>query len=162
MNQSLVAEFQHESDNSRRMLERVPDEHFSWKPHEKSYSLHHLAMHIAQMAGWAKVTIEQDELDFSKQEFEWPEVNSTRQLMELFEKHREEAIASLQQVTDEELMKPWTLRNGPQVFFTMPKIVVLRSMVFNHIIHHRGQLSVYLRLLNVPLPGIYGPSADEQ
>ena len=161
MNSALIAEFQQESENTRKMLERIPVEKFSWKPHDKSYDLVTLARHIAEMAGWAGFTVNANELDFATMDYTPPVINSLKDLMDLFEKNRADCIASLEKATDEIMMQPWTLRNGTHVIFTLPKIVVLRSMVFNHIIHHRGQLSVYLRLLDVPVPGMYGPSADE-
>ncbi|MBZ5856220.1 DinB family protein [Flavihumibacter profundi] len=162
MNSALIAEFKQESANTRKMLERVPQEHFDWKPHEKSMTLKRLALHVAEMTRWATITIKQDELDFSADYPKTPPINHTEDILSLFDQLKAEALEALENVTDEELGRNWTLKNGSHVFFTLPKGAVLRSMVFNHIIHHRGQLSVYLRMNNVAVPGLYGPSADEK
>ena len=162
MIKEYVAEFKQELANTRKVLERVPAVHFNWKPHEKSMSLLKMASHIADMARWATITVQQDELDFSKPYPKPPEINTTEELLAFFDQVKVEALAALVNTKEETLQENWTLRNGEQVIFTMPKAVVLRSMVFNHIIHHRGQLTIYLRLLDVPIPGLYGPSADER
>jgi uncharacterized damage-inducible protein DinB len=113
------------------------------------------------MAGWTSYILKHDELDFSTMDYKPTTVTSNQELLEKFEGFIKEAVEALKSTEPAEFMKPWTLRNGEQVFFTMPKAQVLRSMVLNHIIHHRAQLSVYFRLLGVPVPGAYGPSADE-
>ncbi|ULQ53913.1 DinB family protein [Flavihumibacter fluvii] len=159
---ALTGEFKQELANTRKILERVPQAHFAWKPHEKSMSLLRLASHIADMARWATFTFKYDGLDFSGDYPKVPQINTNADLIAFFDQVKEEALATLEQANDADLKDNWTLRNGDQVIFTMPKGVVLRSMVFNHIIHHRGQLTVYLRLLDVPVPGLYGPSADER
>ncbi len=120
-----------------------------------------LAKHVAEMTGWIAVTINQDELDFAKEEYTPKLISTTAELLELFDEETRKAVAVLEGATDENLMQNWTLRNGDQVYFTMPRIQAIRGMVMNHIVHHRGQLSVYMRLKDVPLPAIYGPSADE-
>lgn len=159
--QSLIAEFDHESTNTRKMLERVPDEHLQWKPHEKSYTLGKLATHIATMPGWFTMTVGQPELDLSVP-MEQPKPQTRAEILSIFDTETSAARTALSTVTEDILAHAWTLRHGDHVIFTMPKSAVLRDMCFNHIVHHRGQLSVYLRLLDVPVPGLYGPSADER
>jgi uncharacterized damage-inducible protein DinB len=161
MNELMAAEFQQEAQTTRKLLERVPQDAFGWKPHEKSMTMERLATHVIELFGWPQVVLTSDELDFSKMEHTPPKVNGTSDLLALFDKNVAGALDLLKAQTDEQLSKIWKLRSGEQIFFEMPRLAVLRSMVFNHSIHHRGQLSVYLRLRNVPIPSIYGPSADE-
>lgn len=158
---ALIAEMENEGATTRKCLERVPAEKFDWKPHEKSMTFSRLATHVAEMFGWTNMTVEQPELDFSKMDYKPFEPTTTAELVECFEKNFSAAIESLKGATDEMFMEPWSLRNGEQIYFTMPKVAVMRSMVLNHIVHHRGQLTVYLRLNDIPVPSLYGPSADE-
>ncbi len=157
---TLIPEFDAEMANTRRALERVPMDKAAWKPHEKSMALGRLAIHLAELPGWVNVTVHTDELDFASG-YNPPKAETTEDLLALFDKNVSEARAALDGASDETWRKPWTLRNGDHVIFTMPKIVVQRAFTMNHIIHHRGQLTVYLRLNDVPVPSIYGPSADE-
>jgi uncharacterized damage-inducible protein DinB len=159
--QGLLGEFDHEMASTRKMLERLPEDKLEWKPDPRSMSMGRLAAHVAEMPGWAVVTVNADELDFGKGDYKPAEAKSRAAALEILEKNVSAARAAIAGATDADFMKPWTLRAGDQVFFTMPKIAVLRSMVMNHTIHHRGQLSVYYRLTGVPVPGMYGPSADE-
>jgi uncharacterized damage-inducible protein DinB len=159
----LIAEFKHESANTRKMLERVPYEKASYKPHEKSRALANEAFHIANIPTWVGRVMTANELDVTAPGA-IPKVdvpNSQEELLAFFDKNSAEAIKHLESATDEQMMTPWTLRNGEHVIFTMPKVATLRNLAFNHQYHHRGQLSVYLRMLDVPVPGMYGPSADE-
>jgi uncharacterized damage-inducible protein DinB len=158
---SLINEMKNEIDSTRKCLERLPAESFSWKPHEKSMELGRLASHIAEMFGWTKPTIQNSELDFATMDYKPFEPKTTAELVEFLEKQATEALETLADTPDEAFMETWSLRNGEQVYFTLPKVAVMRSFVLNHIYHHRGQLTVYMRLLDVPVPGIYGPSADE-
>jgi len=158
---ALVAEMEQEAAVARKCLERVPAEKFDWKPHEKSMTFVRLASHVAEMFGWTPPTLEHPELDFSKMDYKPAEPKTTEELVEILDKNVSEAIACLKNTPDETFMEDWTMRNGEQVYFTMPKIAVMRSFVMNHIVHHRGQLSVYLRLNDIPVPAMYGPSADE-
>ncbi len=157
----FLTELKHEAASTRKVLERVPFDKASWKPHEKSMDLAGLSQHIADLFGWIYFAIAKDELDFAKFQKEAP-ARSTEELLNLFDSKVSQAEQVLATVTDEEMMKPWTLRRGDHIIFTMPKRSVVRFFSANHIIHHRGQLTVYLRLLNVAVPGCYGPSADEQ
>jgi uncharacterized damage-inducible protein DinB len=160
--QILLAEVLHESANTRKLLEAVPFDKADFKPHEKSMSLKRLATHTTEITGWWKETLLQDELDFSTGDYKPKELNSTEDLLAMHDDLVAKATVILNQVADEEFAKPWTMRNGEQVYFTMPKAAVVRSWCLNHLYHHRGQLTVYLRLLDVKLPGMYGPTADDQ
>jgi len=165
MNQALLGEFDHEMANTRKTLERVPEDKFGWKPHAKSGTMIWLAGHVAQIPGWGKETFERDSLDIAPpgQTPAPPEPpKSRKELLELFDRCATAGRAALAKATDEQMMKPWSLLSGGETVFTMPRIAVFRSFVMNHLIHHRAQLGVYLRLNDVPIPAIYGPSADEQ
>jgi uncharacterized damage-inducible protein DinB len=162
MSEGLLKEFDHESKTTRRVLERVPTDKFDWMPHPRSMAMGKLAWHVAQMATWVPGTLEKDFIDLSAPGPEDPAPTTTQELLAAFDKTAAAARAALAAAPDEIMMKPWSLKNGEMVFFTLPKAAVLRSFVFNHIVHHRGQLTVYLRLNEIPVPSIYGPSADEQ
>ena len=157
----LIGEMEQEAKTTRTCLERVPADKFDWKPHEKSMEFGKLAAHIAEMFGWTPATLQQAELDFSKMDYKPFEPKTTDDLLEFFDKTVAEAIDVLRNTGDEVFLEDWTMRNGEKVYFTMPKAVMMRSFVMNHIVHHRGQLSVYLRLNDIPVPALYGPSADE-
>jgi uncharacterized damage-inducible protein DinB len=142
-------------------LERLPADQFAYKPHPKSMSLGELATHVAQMPHWGATTINTAELDLSAG-FEQPKPQSTEELLGLFDAGAESFRASLAKASDEDLMQTWTLKGAEgKVFLAMPRLAVLRGMVINHMAHHRGQLTVYMRLLDIPVPSIYGPTADE-
>jgi uncharacterized damage-inducible protein DinB len=158
---ALTSELEHEAAVTRKLLERIPADKFDWKPHEKSMSMGKLASHVAEMHGWAKHTLEAPELDFATMDYKPFEPATTEELVHHFEQNLAEALNSLKNASDEVWMEDWSLRNGEQIYFTMPKIAVMRGMVLSHIVHHRGQLSVYLRLNDIPVPAMYGPSADE-
>ena len=158
--QSFLKELERESVTTRKMLERVPDDKYDWKPHEKSMSLGRLATHVAELPGWVGIALDTDELDFAKAGFEPEPIHNTKQLLGYYEKNLADAQTHFAKASDDELNLLWTLRNGEQVYSTEPKGDVIR-MSFCQTVHHRAQLGVYLRLLNVPIPGSYGPSADE-
>lgn len=158
---AYIAELEHEGRVARQVLERVPEDKFDWKPHEKSMTFSRLASHIAEMVSWTGPTLQFPELDFSKMDYKPFEPKTNAELLEYFDKNLGEAIDVLRNTSDEQFMENWTMRNGETVYFTMPKVAVMRSFVMNHIVHHRGQLSVYLRLNDIAVPSIYGPSADE-
>ncbi|HXF42836.1 MAG TPA: DinB family protein [Pyrinomonadaceae bacterium] len=159
--EAILNELKSEAETTRRVLERVPAEKFNWKPHEKSMEMGRLASHVAEMFKWTPMILNSPELDFAKAEYKPFEPQSNQELIGFFEQCLAEAVESLKTASDEALGENWTLRNGETVYFTMPKSAVIRTMVLNHIFHHRGQLSVYLRLNDIPVPSIYGPSADE-
>jgi uncharacterized damage-inducible protein DinB len=157
----LLPEFDHEMATTRKLLERVPDGHFDWKPHGKSFSLGQLAQHVATLPWWGQVTLQQTEFDAAANPQLAP-VTTRAALLDLFDRHAAATRQALNGKTDAELMAPWALKNAGTTVFSMPKVTVWRSFVMNHLVHHRGQLSVYLRMQDVPLPAMYGPSADEQ
>jgi uncharacterized damage-inducible protein DinB len=157
----FIAELQHEAQTTRTILERIPAETFGYKPHEKSMTMQRLAVHVAEMVNWVTVTCTTDGLDFATMDMTPFEPKTTAELVEFHDNNVAEAFESLKQTSDEAMMETWTMRNGEQIYMAMSKIQTLRGMVFNHIWHHRGQLSVYLRLNDIPVPQIYGPSADE-
>lgn len=162
--EAYLAEFGPEMAKTRSMLERVPDNALDYKPHEKSMSMGRLAGHVAEMAGWVAPTVQLDELDIAPADgpaFEFFVSQSQAATLEHFDTLVAQAKEAVAGVSDEAMLKPWTLLMTGNVLFTMPRIESLKTMVLNHIIHHRAQLSVYLRMNNVPIPGMYGPSADE-
>jgi uncharacterized damage-inducible protein DinB len=156
----LQKELLEEAQTTRKMLDRVPEDKYSWKPHEKSMSLISLATHIAELPSWIGMTLNTDELDFAQNPYEAASIKSTTHLLEYFEKYLKEGIEQLANAKEEQLDHLWTLRNGEVIYLTSSKYEVIR-MTFCQIVHHRAQLGVYLRLLNIPIPGSYGPSADE-
>ena len=160
LTEQLIAELQQEAATTRKMLERVPEESLEWKPHEKSMTLGRLAAHVAGLYGtWLQTTLSQDEFDLAES---LPlKASTVADILAAFDRNVASALELLQAQSDERMSMMWRLKRGGQVLFELPRWAVLRSMVINHIIHHRGQLSVYLRLLNVPLPSVYGPTADE-
>ena len=162
INASFIAELEQEAKATRKLLERVPLEKHDWKPHEKSMALGRLAFHVAEIYGWASSTLDQDELDFAKFDYKPKISGTTEELLAVFDDNYNKAMKSLKNAADPTFMENWTLKNGDVTYFTLPKIAVLRSFAFSHQIHHRAQLGVYLRMLDVPLPGMYGPTADEQ
>jgi uncharacterized damage-inducible protein DinB len=160
--ESLLPEFDREMGITRRLLERVPDGVFAWQPHEKSMTLGRLVEHLAELPQWCTMTLARDGIDMSVGRPPGYQPPATRDaVVAMFETNTAEARATLRGKTDGELMAPWTLSAQGKEIFTMPKVAVLRNFVMNHMVHHRGQLSVYLRLHNVPIPSMYGPSADE-
>lgn len=155
-----LEEFDLEMDATRRLLERVPTEKGEWKPHEKSFPLGHLAQLVAALPEWIGGTLRQTELDFEQANFAYS-FEPTEKLLEALEVGARESRKALEEVTGGDLDAEWTLRSGDLVFYSAPRRVAVRYHL-NHLIHHRGQLTVYLRLLDVPLPPIYGPTADER
>jgi len=164
MSEALLPEFDHEMANTRKTLERVPEDKLGWKPHEKSMAMVRLALHLAEIPGWVAHTIEQDSLDFAPPggpPYESPQAKSRKEILAVFDKNVAAARAAIARAADTHLKKPWSALAGGKTVFTMPRSDVLRSFILSHSIHHRAQLGVYLRLNNVPVPAIYGPSADE-
>lgn len=157
---ALLPEFDHEMTVTRKVLERVPEDRFDWKPHQKSFSMRDLAQHVATIPVWGQMTLTQPEIDLGS--FHGPDPVSTRSdLLKLFDANASATRAALLGRSDAEFAAPWSLKRDGHTIFTMPKAVVWRSFVMSHIVHHRGQLALYLRLNDVPVPSMYGPSADE-
>ena len=160
----LLPEFDHEMATTRRLLERVPEAEFGWQPHEKSMTLGRLAAHLANIPYWCNVTLETTVFDLDALPPDTQRTLPVTQaaVVQEFDTKVAAARNRLATALDPELLTPWTLKKGGHEVFTIPRVSALRSFVMNHMIHHRGQLSVYLRLRNVPVPPIYGPTADEQ
>ena len=162
LSESLLPEFDNEMANTRKTLERVPDDKFDWKPHEKSFAMGALAGHLANLPSWGSLTIGSDSFDMSPggEPLKAAALNSGKDVLAMFDENvaKTRAIAG---ASDQDLFKPWTLLSNGHTILTMPKVAVLRNFVMNHMIHHRAQLGVYLRLNDIPVPAIYGPSADE-
>ena len=158
--QGMMKEIEHEGAETKKMLERVPFDKFNWKPHEKSKTLGELATHVAEIPRWTSRIL--TSTDFTAGGYKPTEVKSTDDLVKLSETLVQKAIADLQAASDEDMMTLWSLKFGEHVVFTLPRVAAIRAMSISHMIHHRGQLSVYLRLLDIPVPGMYGPSADER
>ncbi len=156
--ETLFSEFEQEMKTTRRMLERVPTDKGQWKPHEKSFSLGHLAQLVSWMPGWITNTLTSDSLDIGGQS--GYSYEKTETILDVFDRNVREAREAIAAATDAEMAKPWSLKMGEKVLMTSPRGVTARQHL-NHLVHHRGQLSVYLRLLDIPVPSIYGPTADE-
>ena len=164
ISEALLPEFDQEMDGARRTLERVPEDRFDWKPHAKSGSMIWLAGHLANIPYWATLTIQEGELDLmpdGKPLPQPPAPTSVDQMLAEFDQHVRKARAAIAGADDAAFLAPWSLLKNGVTIFSMPKIAVLRSFVMNHLIHHRAQLGVYLRLNDIPVPALYGPSADE-
>jgi len=161
LSELILTELSYESATARRLLERLPQQHFGWKPHEKSMTLARLATHVVEIPGWVASILDQDEFDVGAREYVPKDATSVPELLQMFEKNTSAVREAIARQTNERMMAPWRLKRKGQLIFEVPRIGMIRSMLLNHFIHHRGQLSVYIRLLNVPVPSIYGPSADE-
>jgi len=157
--QSMIPEFDQEMATTRRVLERIPSDKGTWKPHEKSFSIGHLAQLVARMPGWITLTVKHPKLDLSQAAPYSYETTDT--LLAEFDRLVREGREALASVTDEQMAKPWSLTMGDKTLMTLPTGVVVRQNI-NHLVHHRGQLTVYLRLLDIPVPSVYGPTADER
>jgi len=157
---AMLPEFDHEMSVTRKLLERVPEDKADWKPHAKSMSLGQLAQHVATLPQWGSMTLKQQEFDLGANPPNEP-IRTRAELLSTFDRLVADTRGALAGKTDAELMAPWALKKDGHTIFQMPKASVWRSFVISHLVHHRGQLSVYLRLHDVPVPSIYGPSADE-
>jgi uncharacterized damage-inducible protein DinB len=160
--EKYLAELKQEAVTTRKILNVVPLEKGDWKPHTKNFSLLQLAAHVAELPNYLYITISQDELDFAKSDYKPSTPASNKELLSIFEKNLKNAEEALTNCSDEEMSKNWTMRSGETIYFSSPKESVIRSLCLNHLVHHRAQLGLYLRLLDVPVPGSYGPSADEK
>lgn len=164
LSESLLPEFDNEMRNTRKTLERVPHDNPDWKPHEKSMAIGGLATHLSNIPTWAVYSIAQDSLDLAPGGKPLPAtelLTSKEKLLQAFDDNVAKARAAIAGASDDEFFKPWSLLSNGNTILTMPKMAVLRNFVMNHLIHHRAQLGVYLRLNDIPVPSIYGPSADE-
>ena len=162
---SMLPEFDMETANTRKTLERIPESAFNYKPHEKSFSMIALATHIANMYGWGADTMKSDSFDVAPvggEPYKEEPATSVAALLKKLDDHAAAFRAGLATVTDEQMMATWSLLSGGNTLFAMPRVACVRGMIFNHIIHHRAQLTVYLRMNDIPVPALYGPSADEQ
>jgi uncharacterized damage-inducible protein DinB len=162
MSASFVKEFTQEYAATRRLLERVPDEHFGWKPHDKSMTLGRLASHVAENAELGTWVLTLDELVLDPETYKLFEASNRDDLLKTFDRNVLDARAAMEKVDESALANIWRMKWGGEVVLEMPRMDVLRSFLISHLIHHRGQLTVYLRMKNVPLPQLYGPTADEQ
>jgi len=157
---SIKKELENEAITTRKMLALVPAEKFDWKPHPKSMTMMNLATHIAELPTWVSMVLNTDELDFAVDEYKPTVVKTNAELLDMFSSNLAAGLAPLDEAKEQSLEKPWTLRNGEQILSEGSKADMIR-MSLSQIIHHRAQLGVYLRLLDIPIPGSYGPSADE-
>lgn len=157
-----LADVMHEMAGTRRVLERLPDESFDWKPHELSWSVGHLATHLVNLIGWQRGILEQDEYDLAGGPPRREALTSRAAVLAEWDAQAPELEASLARMDDAALAATWTLRNGEHVIFSQPRLTAYRTFGVSHMVHHRAQLGVYLRQLGVPVPGLYGPSADER
>lgn len=160
---ALLSELEHEAATTRRLLALIPEDRASWKPHDKSMPLGRLALHLAELPYWAVMTMARTELDMKPApgQQETPRTfESAASLLHVFDENVRNAHKMIELASAEDFNVPWTLKNGNEIIFSLPRMSVLRTWIISHLVHHRGQLSVYLRMLDVPLPSIYGPTAD--
>lgn len=161
---TILPEFDQEMASTRKVLERIPDDKLDWKPHPKSHTIGWNAIHLAELPGWLTMVLNTTSLDIAPvggEPYRSPALGSRREILETFDRNVAAARQALVEVKEESVGVPWTLEQAGQPIFTMPRAAVIRSMVLNHLIHHRAILLVYLRLNDVPIPGMYGPSGDE-
>ena len=159
----MIEELKHEVSVTRRVLERIPDDKFGYTPHEKSFTMGSLASHVADSLGWAVPTCTMDRMEFDAENWEFWQGSTASELTAKLDENLAIAVDAMKPVTNEDLFKNWAMVDMQgNVMLEMPRIQVLRSMLISHMIHHRGQLSVYLRINDLPVPAIYGPSADEK
>jgi uncharacterized damage-inducible protein DinB len=162
LKQDALGDLERELATTRRVLERLPEEHFAWKPHEKSMSLGRLAAHVVDLVHWQTMTLQSEGLDLAAVRPPSPDTPASRAaLLQSFDAHVAAINEALGRASEPDLRQVWTLRMGPKVLLSMPRLAVLRTMSISHMINHRAQLCVYLRLLGIPVPPVYGPSADE-
>lgn len=163
--QSMLPEFDQEMASTRKTLERIPDDKLDWKAHPKSNSIGWVGSHLAEIATWAEGTLSQDSWDLNPpggEPYRTPQLRSRKEILEVFDKGVAAARKALESTTDAAFMKDWSLLDAGKPLFTMPRIAVIRAFVLNHMIHHRAILTVYLRLNDIPVPALYGPSGDEE
>jgi uncharacterized damage-inducible protein DinB len=159
---AMVQEFLHESQTTKKLLERLPEDKLSWKPHEKSMPLNRLATHITEIPQWTDIIVNQDSFDMASVDYTPTILESRQEILDSFQKNLDKFAEVLQGKGDGHLLAGWQLKEGDKVMLDLPRAAAIRGFIISHVIHHRGQLSVYLRENDVPIPAIYGPSADEQ
>lgn len=159
---ALIAEFDHEAQTTRKHLERLPEDKRDWRPHQKSFTAIALAEHITELVGWTETILQQDGLDFDPATYKPYRAASVADLLKTFDDNVAKSKQALTGATEDTLAQPWSFKIMGRVQFEKPRTAVLRDFALSHMVHHRGQFSVYLRLLDLPVPGAYGPSADEQ
>ncbi len=160
MIQILLKEMQQEAKTTRKMLERVPEEKYNWQPHPKSMTLKRLATHVAELPSWVSMALTTSELDFANNGYKPVDIKNNKELMQYFERSLAEGKAELEKADEKQLDELWTMREGETIYSTSTRLEVIRT-AYCQIVHHRAQLGVYLRLLDIPIPGSYGPSADD-
>lgn len=160
MIQMLLQEMEQEAMTTRKMLERLPNGKPGWQPHPKSMTLSRLATHVAELPGWVSMTLNTDELDFANNQYAPRKIEDREEILQFFEESLASGRSQLEKATEDQLAEMWTLRRGDKILNVSTKGEVIR-MAYCQIVHHRAQLGVYLRLLDIPIPGSYGPSADE-
>ncbi len=161
ISEALLPEFDQETSKTRKTLERIPDDKLTYKPHDKSPTMAWLGGHLANIMNWAVFTVKMDSIDIGAPFPQPPLPTSRQQILDTFDANRKLAREAIAATADERWMQPWSLLKGPAVLFEVPRIAAVRSFVMSHSIHHRAQLTVYLRMNDVPVPALYGPSADE-
>lgn len=159
---AIISEIEQEAVSTQKMLERVPADKFDWRPSEKSMTLKQLASHIADLSGMTGTIASTKYLDFAERASQKQEINTTEDLLKAARAGTKKSVEALKAIRDEDLNQDWIMRRGEHIIAEMPKAAIIRRMGMNHLYHHRAQLGVYLRLLNVPVPGMYGPSADDK
>ena len=165
LSQAILPEFEHEMANTKKVLERIPEDKLEWKIHEKSNTIGWVGMHLAEIPGWADMSLNQDSLDIAPpggEPYRTPVPTSKQEILDRFDQNVDAARKAIASASDEQFMKPWSLLKGGETVFTMPRAAILRSFVLNHNVHHRAHLCVYLRVNEIPVPALYGPSADEE
>ncbi len=161
---SLLPEFDTEMTSTRKVLDRVPEDKFDWQPHVKSHTIGWNANHIAELPGWVEMTLTRSSLDIApagEEPYQSPRLTKRQDILDLFDRNVAAARTAIEAVKDEVMGQEWSLLRGGRTIFTMPRAMVIRTFVLNHVIHHRAILCVYLRLNDIPVPGMYGPSGDE-
>ena len=161
MRDMILPEFDQEMANTRKMLERIPEDRYHYQPHPKSWQTTRLAGHVADIPGWGTHVMQTEVLELKPDDLKPFEPTTRQELLDKFDQCTREAHDSIAAATDEQLNAIWSMRYEGKTIMTMPRVAVLRSVILNHLIHHRAQLGVYLRLMDVSVPGMYGPSADE-
>jgi uncharacterized damage-inducible protein DinB len=159
---AFIAELKQEGPGTRKVLERLPAADFGWRPHEKSFTMGQLAGHVAEMLSWATTVVGEDEFDMQMAGYKPFSPATTEELLAEFDKNQQQMLDALNGVPDDKMLANWRMTMDGKELFNMPRVAVIRGVILNHLIHHRAQLTVYMRMRNAPVPALYGPSADEE